>query len=78
MQKHYVIGIDFGSDSVRALIVDALTGAEVASAVAEYERWRAGKYQDPQKSMFRQHPEDYIEALIASACKRDGRTPLRT
>lgn len=81
MQKHYVIGIDFGSDSVRALIVDALTGAEVASAVAEYERWRAGKYQDPQKSMFRQHPEDYIEALIAcltSALKSAGEDVRRS
>ena len=65
MEKHYVLGVDFGSDSVRALIVDALTGAEIASSIAEYSRWRAGKYQDAQKHMFRQHPLDYIEALTA-------------
>ena len=65
MKKYYVLGADFGSDSVRALIVDARTGMEIASSIAEYPRWKAGKYQDAQKHMFRQHPLDYIEALTA-------------
>ena len=59
----YVIGVDFGSDSVRALVINALTGEELASAVAYYKRWMEGKYCDPTKNQFRQHPLDYIEGL---------------
>jgi L-ribulokinase len=63
MQKKYVIGIDFGTDSVRALIVDAGTGEQVSSAVHEYSRWKEGKYCDASISQFRQHPLDYLEGL---------------
>ncbi len=58
-----VIGIDFGTDSVRALIVETKTGKAMASAVSYYSRWKAGKYCDPSDSRFRQHPQDYIESL---------------
>lgn len=61
--KHHVIGVDFGSDSARALIVEASTGKEVSQAVAAYPRWSAGKYQDAGRRMFRQHPLDYLESL---------------
>jgi len=63
MQENYVIGIDFGTDSVRALIVNTATGASVGTAVFEYPRWKEGKYCDPAISRFRQHPLDYLEGL---------------
>ena len=63
MLKKYVIGIDFGSDSARAVIVDAYTGDELATSFKVYPRWAAGKYCNPSKNEYRQHPLDYIEAL---------------
>jgi len=62
----YVIGIDYGSDSCRALVVDASNGKELAAAVRNYPRWMEGKYCDPAKNQYRQHPLDYIEVLEAS------------
>lgn len=59
----YVIGADFGSDSVRSLVVNAENGAEVASAVHYYKRWKEGLYCAPSANQFRQHPLDYIEGL---------------
>ncbi len=62
-EDKYVIGLDYGTDSVRALIVNALTGAEAGSGVWHYTRWKKNMYCDPPKNMFRQHPLDYIEGL---------------
>jgi L-ribulokinase len=59
----YSIGIDYGTDSVRALIVNANTGEELASAVYHYPQWKAGKHCDPPVNLFRQHPADYLEGL---------------
>jgi len=61
--KKYVIGLDYGTDSVRALLVDAQNGAEVACSVSLYKRWAEGKYCQPELSQFRQHPLDYIEGM---------------
>ncbi|TSD62291.1 ribulokinase [Inquilinus sp. KBS0705] len=62
-KDQFVIGIDYGSDSVRSVIVNALNGQEIASSVFNYPRWRDGLYCDPSKNQFRQHPLDYIEGL---------------
>ena len=66
MTNPYVIGVDFGSDSVRALVVNALTGETAGTHVHEYTRWKQGLYCDPATSQFRQHPLDYLEGLEAT------------
>ncbi|MBZ4192323.1 ribulokinase [Niabella beijingensis] len=63
MKEAYVIGVDFGTDSVRSVIVNARNGAEVAASVFQYPRWKQGLYCVPSKKQFRQHPLDYIEGL---------------
>ena len=63
MNPKYTIGIDYGTDSVRSLIVNASTGEEVATHVYYYPRWKEGKYCNPAANQFRQHPLDYLEGL---------------
>jgi L-ribulokinase len=59
----YCIGVDYGTDSVRSIIVDAISGQEVASSVFFYSRWRDGLFCNPFQNQFRQHPLDYIEGI---------------
>lgn len=61
--KKLVIGVDFGSDSSRAVVVDALTGERLGIGECEYPRWSQGLYCNPAKNIFRQHPQDYLDAL---------------
>lgn len=63
MTRNYVIGLDYGSDSVRAILLDVATGEVLSSAVNLYSRWGKGLYSDSAKSQFRHHPLDYIEGL---------------
>ncbi len=58
-----VIGLDFGTDSLRAVLIDAETGKELALSTKKYERWTKGLFCDPAKFQFRQHPLDYLEAM---------------
>ncbi|MES2005868.1 MAG: ribulokinase [Bacteroidota bacterium] len=59
----YVIGVDYGTDSVRSIIVNSTSGEEIASSVFHYPRWQKGLYCQPETNRFRQHPLDYIEGL---------------
>jgi L-ribulokinase len=61
--ESYVIGVDFGTDSVRSIIVNAADGDEVAASVFYYPRWKKGMYCSPADNCFRQHPADYVEGL---------------
>jgi len=61
--QSYCIGVDYGTDSVRSIIVNAYTGQEAASSVFYYPRWRDGLFCNPSQNQFRQHPLDYIEGL---------------
>lgn len=57
------MGVDFGTDSVRSVIINTSDGTEVASSVRKYSRWSDGLYCNPAINQFRQHPLDYIEGL---------------
>ncbi len=61
--REFVLGIDYGTDSCRGVIIDAADGSEIAQAVGAYPRWAKGMYCDPQTNRFRQHPLDYVESL---------------
>lgn len=62
----YVIGVDYGTDSVRSVVVDTTTGREAGSAVFYYPRWKKGQYCEASANQFRQHPLDYVEGLEQS------------
>ena len=61
--KAYVIGLDYGSDSVRAVLIDTENGTELASAVHWYKRWKDKLFCNASINQFRQHPLDHIEGL---------------
>ncbi|MBQ7395924.1 MAG: ribulokinase [Lentisphaeria bacterium] len=56
------IGIDFGSDSARAILVD-MHGNTLNESVFVYPRWEKRRFCDPSKNQLRQHPADYLDAL---------------
>lgn len=65
--KKYVIGVDFGTLSARALLVDAESGEEIGSSVFEYPHGvmdvclPSGRKLPALYAL--QHPGDYVEAL---------------
>ena len=67
MAGKYAIGVDYGTNSVRALVVDVATGAEIGTAVYDYPSGDAGILLDPSDPhLARQHPGDYINGFVAS------------
>ena len=60
----YTIGLDFGTNSVRCLIVDIADGTEVATSVYEYQTGQAGIILDEEDhNLARQNPADYIKGI---------------
>ncbi len=61
MSNQYTIGLDYGTNSVRALIVNVANGAEVAAAVWTYAHGTEGVILARDPNLARQHPADYLQ-----------------
>jgi len=61
MSNQYTIGLDYGTNSVRALIVNVANGAEIATAVWGYKHGTAGVILSRDPNLARQHPADYLK-----------------
>jgi L-ribulokinase len=64
--KKYALGLDYGTNSCRALIVDLEDGTELASSVFSYPSGEMGICLDPREpNLARQNPQDYIDAFVS-------------
>jgi L-ribulokinase len=73
--ESFVLGLDYGTDSCRAMLIDAGDGGEAGVGVAYYPRWKEGRYCNAGENRFRQHPQDYIDTLegaVREALDRAG------
>jgi len=83
MSNRYAIGLDYGTNSVRALIVDVADGREIATAIWGYAHGHAGVILGRDPNLARQHPADYLkgaevtirEALASAKKKVKGFAP---
>jgi L-ribulokinase len=63
--KGYAIGIDYGTNSCRSLLIDLSDGRELGSKVFPYPSGEAGILTDPaDPNVARQNPQDYIDGLV--------------
>ena len=60
MKPSYTIGLDYGTNSVRTVIVNTANGREVATAVYNYEHGTQGVLLSRDPNLARQHPADYL------------------
>ena len=58
--NEYVIGLDYGTNSVRALIVDIASGQEVGTSTWNYAHGESGIILSRDPNLARQHPQDYL------------------
>ena len=76
--KQYSIGVDYGTNSVRALVIDIGSGEEIATAVFDYPSGEAGILLDSaDPNLARQNPADYLEGFyrsVADALRMATRT----
>ena len=80
MAKQYTLGVDYGTNSVRALIVDVANGDEIGTSVWNYETGNAGVHEDHRDvHLARQNPADYqkgffeaVKGAIADAQNTSG------
>jgi L-ribulokinase len=64
MKRAFTIGVDYGTSSVRALVVDCADGRELATAVFDYPSGEGGVLLDPKDPhLARQNPADYVLGL---------------
>ncbi|MEX2577879.1 MAG: ribulokinase [Verrucomicrobiales bacterium] len=64
--SRYAIGLDYGTNSCRSLLVDVDTGEELGSSVFPYPSGAAGVLTDPSDpNLARQHPRDYLDGAVA-------------
>ncbi len=64
--SHYAIGLDYGTNSVRGLLVDVATGEEIASGIFPYPHGNAGVLLDERDpDVARQHPQDYLDGTLS-------------
>ncbi len=64
----YALGLDYGTNSVRALMVDVSDGTEIATSVFNYSSGDSGVILDPRDpNLARQNPQDYVDGFFATA-----------
>ena len=64
MSRRFALGLDFGTNSVRALTADTATGEEISTDIRPYRRGEEGiVLRDGDPDLARQHPQDYMECL---------------
>jgi ribulose kinase len=66
MKRTFTLGLDYGTNSVRAPIVDTADGREIATGVWNYEHGEAGVVLSRDPNLARQHPADYIKGAALS------------
>src|SRR3954468_904878 len=75
----YTIGIDYGTNSVRAIVVDTSNGREIGSCVVDYPSGKQGILLDPKDhNLARQSPADYVfglEKSVKSALQEAAKVP---
>ncbi len=65
----YTIGLDYGTNSVRALVVNVANGAEIGTAVWNYAHGREGVILSTDPNLARQHPGDYVKGAEVTLTK---------
>jgi len=73
----YTIGLDYGTNSVRAVLVDVTNGREIATSVSNYAHGTDGVILSDDPNLARQHPADYVRGaelvlrrVVAAARRR--------
>jgi L-ribulokinase len=69
MKARYALGLDYGTNSVRALLVDVANGQEVGTAVWDYQHGTKGVILARDPHLARQHPADYVKGAEVSIRK---------
>jgi L-ribulokinase len=66
MSSKYTLGLDYGTNSVRALLVNTANGREVATAVWSYAQGTQGVILSRDPNLARQHPSDYVKGAAVT------------